>query len=99
MTHFETCSYIKIECPNGCEKQVSRGFLEEHNKVCQEMKRPCPDCETEVRVNDKKDHNCIEALMENCTKFEGEKKKVELEYGYNYDEVNPICGSGHKLKV
>ena len=46
--HQETCSFLLLECPNGCHGSHLRDSLERHLEICPQKKVPCEHCTAKV---------------------------------------------------
>ena len=46
--HQESCSFLLLECPNGCDGSHLRDSLQRHLKICPQEKVPCKHCTAEV---------------------------------------------------
>ena len=44
----ETCSFLLLECPNGCHGSHLRDSLERHLEICPQKKVPCEHCTAKV---------------------------------------------------
>ena len=46
--HQEICSFLLMECPNGCAGSHLRDSIQHHLKICPKEKVPCKHCTAEV---------------------------------------------------
>ena len=60
--HQETCSFLLLECPNGCPGSHLRDSLERHLEICPQEKVPCKYCTAEVEryILDQHEPTCQE---------------------------------------
>jgi hypothetical protein len=96
--HQKNCEFRRHFCVLNCGAKIYRSEVEEHSKVCPEKVEVCEKCNIPVKVNQvakDKPHDCIEEMKKFLKKTIDEKKKIEFEYGINYEVMNNTCTAGH----
>jgi hypothetical protein len=62
LKHIGECMYADVACPFKCGKILIKAELETHFKECPNYFETCNKCGLQIRQDERKSHDCVQAL-------------------------------------